>query len=628
MRKLYELMPSWDREFKDRLYELLKKTNTALIKELEEGHFVDWHREPLIRRVSNVDALCRKVLSNEQCRSVVTDPLKMWKLYELVPHWELWRKDRLHQALRETNRALVEELEGKHFIDRHREQLIQCVSQVDRVLNYLQGKVLSKKQCWDIRTKRVNPQMTMMTTQGPMPPLYIEAQGFTDLESTPVLQGGPARYSWNQKLRPSATTGVRVVGESLHSSVPPFLTTHRDKAGKPRQCQNLIAYLRGWDKCDRCVAENEGLSEEVKPEIIQDPDGNHETYRLRFSKPGWFRCSETDLQFEVRAAVTIQFEYSSWRKHMTELQQEQWMVASPLFDIRVEPAGAVAAVHLPHFLCLREADNSRMKIARFVDEGMTLESPTWVRPFHAVLQNPGFSLIGVLWQMMKKKKKKSPVHSIVLLYQSQKRVNLTLHLYLIPDDSSRIKAVEVYEHKCKSCFVSKSHFTTKPLCFGSCYIVSSPSKITVTPKELPYLNACAEVPQPFIEIHTKDGKKELELSLVEKSDEKPIWQAVIRPEDLMPSVSSTEMQTETHFVNQHREQLIQRVTAVDGVLDLLCGRVLDTEQYQSVRAEKTNPSKMRKLYELVPSWNTGCKDQFYQALKEKHRHLVEELEGR
>uniref|UniRef100_A0A8C8SPR5 Uncharacterized protein n=1 Tax=Pelusios castaneus TaxID=367368 RepID=A0A8C8SPR5_9SAUR len=84
----------------------------------------------------------------------------------------------------------------------------------------------------------------------------------------------------------------------------------------------------------------------------------------------------------------------------------------------------------------------------------------------------------------------------------------------------------------------------------------------------------------------------------------------------------------SHFIDHHREQLIQRVTAVDGILDLLHGPVLDTEQYQSVRAEKTNQEKMRKLYELVPSWNTDCKDQFYQALKDKHRHLVEELEGK
>uniref|UniRef100_A0A674IU28 Pyrin domain-containing protein n=1 Tax=Terrapene triunguis TaxID=2587831 RepID=A0A674IU28_9SAUR len=82
-----------------------------------------------------------------------------------------------------------------------------------------------------------------------------------------------------------------------------------------------------------------------------------------------------------------------------------------------------------------------------------------------------------------------------------------------------------------------------------------------------------------------------------------------------------------HFVNQHRAQLIQRVMAVDGILDSLYGPVLDLEQIQSIRAERSSVEKMRKLYELVPKWDNDCKDRLYQALKEKHRPLVEELEG-
>uniref|UniRef100_A0A8C4VSC2 CARD domain-containing protein n=1 Tax=Gopherus evgoodei TaxID=1825980 RepID=A0A8C4VSC2_9SAUR len=83
-----------------------------------------------------------------------------------------------------------------------------------------------------------------------------------------------------------------------------------------------------------------------------------------------------------------------------------------------------------------------------------------------------------------------------------------------------------------------------------------------------------------------------------------------------------------HFVDRHRAELIQRVSMVDGVLDMLCGTVLDNEQYQSIRAERSNLEKMRKLYELMPSWNRVCKDQLYQVLKAKHKFLIEELEGK
>uniref|UniRef100_A0A8C0H4V6 Uncharacterized protein n=1 Tax=Chelonoidis abingdonii TaxID=106734 RepID=A0A8C0H4V6_CHEAB len=72
-----------------------------------------------------------------------------------------------------------------------------------------------------------------------------------------------------------------------------------------------------------------------------------------------------------------------------------------------------------------------------------------------------------------------------------------------------------------------------------------------------------------------------------------------------------------HFVDRHRAELIQRVCVVDGVLDMLCGTVLDNEQYQSIR-----------LYELMPSWNRVCKDRLYQVLKAKHKFLIEELEGK
>uniref|UniRef100_A0A8C8SMN2 Uncharacterized protein n=1 Tax=Pelusios castaneus TaxID=367368 RepID=A0A8C8SMN2_9SAUR len=72
--------------------------------------------------------------------------------------------------------------------------------------------------------------------------------------------------------------------------------------------------------------------------------------------------------------------------------------------------------------------------------------------------------------------------------------------------------------------------------------------------------------------------------------------------------------------------LIQRVTLVEGVMDKLLGDVLDNEEYQTIKAERTNPMKMRKLYEFTLSWNKYCKDQLYEALKDKCKFLVKDLE--
>uniref|UniRef100_A0A8C8SBF5 FIIND domain-containing protein n=1 Tax=Pelusios castaneus TaxID=367368 RepID=A0A8C8SBF5_9SAUR len=159
--------------------------------------------------------------------------------------------------------------------------------------------------------------------------------------------------------------------------------------------------------------------------------------RVHLPEAGSFYCSETELGFEVRAAVTIQYGYDSWARRLNASEKLQWMVAGPLFNIQVEPARTVTAVHLPHFLCLTggDADVSHLQVAHFVDEGLILESPTRVRPFHAVQENPSFSPIGLLWRQIYSTLF-PPVHSMVLLYRSSQAEDITLHLYLIPRDLS------------------------------------------------------------------------------------------------------------------------------------------------------------------------------------------------
>ncbi|XP_044870422.1 uncharacterized protein LOC123369126 [Mauremys mutica] len=98
-------------------------------------------------------------LNDEQYQTIraeKTSQEKMQKLYELVPGWDEWQKDQLYQALKETNRDLVEELEGGHFVDRHREKLIQRVPEVDRVLKLLRGHTLTPEQYQSISTRRSN----------------------------------------------------------------------------------------------------------------------------------------------------------------------------------------------------------------------------------------------------------------------------------------------------------------------------------------------------------------------------------------------------------------------------------------------------------------------------------------
>ncbi|XP_069860083.1 apoptosis-associated speck-like protein containing a CARD [Dipodomys merriami] len=92
-------------------------------------------------------------------------------------------------------------------------------------------------------------------------------------------------------------------------------------------------------------------------------------------------------------------------------------------------------------------------------------------------------------------------------------------------------------------------------------------------------------------------------------------------------MAATPEPSRLHFVDQHRRALISRVTDVDGLLDALFDdKVLTEEQYQAVRAETTNPTKMRKLYSFTPAWDLKCKELFLQALRDIQPYLVADLE--
>lgn len=123
---------------------------------------------------------------------------------------------------------------------------------------------------------------------------------------------------------------------------------------------------------------------------------------------------------------------------------------------------------------------------------------------------------------------------------------------------------------------------------------------------------------------------EIKLQIKNKKHMKLIWEALLKPGDLRPALpriaqALKDAPSLLHFMDQHREQLVARVTSVDPLLDKLHGLVLNEESYEAVRAENTNQDKMRKLFNLSRSWSRACKDLFYQALKETHPHLVMDL---
>ncbi|XP_063789082.1 apoptosis-associated speck-like protein containing a CARD [Pseudophryne corroboree] len=85
--------------------------------------------------------------------------------------------------------------------------------------------------------------------------------------------------------------------------------------------------------------------------------------------------------------------------------------------------------------------------------------------------------------------------------------------------------------------------------------------------------------------------------------------------------------TREHFVIEHREALISRMSQVESFLDtLLQKKLLTYEQYDAVYNKPTSQETMRELYSHARSWGDTDKDIFYEALKKHNAPLIRDLE--
>ncbi|XP_013377617.1 PREDICTED: NACHT, LRR and PYD domains-containing protein 1-like isoform X2 [Chinchilla lanigera] len=381
------------------------------------------------------------------------------------------------------------------------------------------------------------------------------------------------------------------------------------------------------------------------PIELVNKDGS--LWRVHFPMAGYYHWPHTGLSFVVRREVMMAIQFCAWDQFLSIHDlQDTWMVAGPLFDIKAEQ-GAVAAVYLPHFVALQRehVDRSLFQVAHFKEEGMLLDKPDRVEPHHTILENPTFSPMGVLLKIIPGARRFFRVTCTTLLYHHIHAEEVKFHLYLIPSDCTIRQAIDDEEKKFQFERIHKPP-PTDPLYLGSRYIVSGSGMLEIMPKELELCYRSPRQPQLFSEIYVGCLGSGIQLEMRYKKDETVVWEALLKPGDLRPaaslfppsaigqqrlsettaSASPPNVPASLHFVDQHREQLVARVTSVDSVLDkLLSEQVLSEEQYTSVRAEATKPSQMRKLFSFSPSWNSACKDKLYQALREIHPHLIMDL---
>ncbi|NXG91772.1 CARD8 protein, partial [Stercorarius parasiticus] len=351
--------------------------------------------------------------------------------------------------------------------------------------------------------------------------------------------------------------------------------------------------------------------------------------RAHLPSAGIFRCSITGLGFEVKSAVTITYGYDTWTTHLSEADQEMWVPAGPLFHIEVQPR-VVQAVHLPHFICLAEDVNTSLcSIAHFESGKMTLESPTRLIAFSAVLENPSFSLLGVLWRKIRSALYSLPVHSLVLIFQQLNAANTTLHLYLIPNDNSVKRAIEEQEMNWNSKLIPKPP-PFRTLFLGRDYRVTSTKHAEITPDEqLPFCHKNLNEQQLFVEIYIADMEGGTGLLMTDTHDGIEVWRASLRSGRNSSTLMWAWCLLGAAFMMEHKTALCSRMRQLPTILlHLRDANVINSDEEEEVQGQNTSKKKNRVLLELVKKKGLGAQEQLYQILQEVDPYLIEDLEFR
>ncbi|XP_049328381.1 uncharacterized protein LOC111196809 isoform X3 [Astyanax mexicanus] len=359
---------------------------------------------------------------------------------------------------------------------------------------------------------------------------------------------------------------------------------------------------------------------------IVDPEvGENLQYRVS-SAAGRYECSASGLRWVCDGDVSLKYHFSDWELYREDLRRMQFEPCGPLMDITVI-SGVLTEVHLPHVACLGSSSDSlkdEVRVLDVQDGGMFLEKCELTR-FHAKLLHPTFSPKGLLIRSGFPVK----VHCEVLIYQTL-TAHLTLHVYLVTCDPKTLQEVDRQE---KDAVKISKPAPRKSLQAWSWYTLQTKkgnedfySKIN--PESLKLRHS----PIKYCEIYVKKAEDDFELHLMNNKKEE-VWAAEIRAEEYRTPdrYSSSDKQKAPSmdyavwFVDEHRAELIQRVSLVTPIADDLKAYIGD-EKYSIITACKTPQEQMRKLYRFLS--DVGSLEKiFYQSLLKNEPHLVADLTG-
>ncbi|KAM9633176.1 caspase recruitment domain-containing protein 8-like [Trichechus inunguis] len=257
---------------------------------------------------------------------------------------------------------------------------------------------------------------------------------------------------------------------------------------------------------------------------------------------------------------------------------------------------------------------------------MVLEQPTRVEPFYAVLENPSFSLMGVLLRIASYAGLSVPIASTTLIYYHPHPEDIKFHVYLIPSDCTLTKAIDEEEDRFHGVRLQMSP-PVEPLNFGSCYIVSGCAHLEIISKELKLCYRSPGEIQPFSKVYAGQMKEPIQLKITDKSLGSLVWETLVKPVDLqLAAASAPPTFSGAAFVKEHHRQLRDRMGDLNGVLDDLQDReVLTENEKEQVQQTQTRQRKNETLLSMVKNKGDQALELFYRSLSERDPYLVSSL---
>ncbi|XP_077303504.1 uncharacterized protein LOC143923594 isoform X2 [Lithobates pipiens] len=369
------------------------------------------------------------------------------------------------------------------------------------------------------------------------------------------------------------------------------------------------------------VAEGGGMT------VVPSIHGN--TYRLDIRRDGLFRCSETKLQFLTSSQMCVEYQLESWSNHMTDTLNNGYQIISPLFNIKMHGPSQVSAVYLPH--CLSSKDygtyKSYIKLVRFKNGKMILESPTRLEPSYIVLENPTFSFFGALlekfWTFITRP---FSFNGIVLIYGKAEE-KCCLRLYTMIDNQPDIKKIIDERIGDEFHWIDKAP-QVESVYVERQYVIQGLSEAEIEPEVLRFRFTCPSRVFPYTEITMNEPSDKIVLRIAEKNSGQIIWSRQLKKEQLEHDGGIRPIREPDSgarlFIQRRHIDLCKRMGLIEPILLSLRQRgVINEEEEEEIRLRRTTMQRNDFLLNIMKS--KGAEEEFYKALKENDPWLVGDL---